>query len=127
MHLNLGLQLPCWHGISACAAHLQHLPICQGEASIGCCWKHTSAAASLLDCVPPTHHVLAAHALQRVQFKQVFPDASANAIDLLARMLQFDPRKRITVEEALQHPYLAQLHDPAAEPAAPREDLQAPA
>ena len=59
--------------------------------------------------------------LQRVQFKQVFPDASSQAIDLLARMLQFDPRKRITVEEALQHPYLAQLHDPSAEPAAPRE------
>ena len=59
--------------------------------------------------------------LQRVQFKQVFPDANPHAIDLLARMLQFDPRKRITVEEALQHPYLTQLHDPSAEPAAPRE------
>ena len=37
----------------------------------------------------------------------------------MERMLQFDPRKRITVEEALQHPYLAQLHDPASEPSAP--------
>lgn len=34
-------------------------------------------------------------------------------------MLQFDPRKRITVEQALKHPYLASLHDPGAEPAAP--------
>lgn len=39
----------------------------------------------------------------------------------MERMLQFDPRKRITVEEALQHPYLAQLHDPASEPSAPSE------
>lgn len=31
-------------------------------------------------------------------------------------MLRFDPDKRITVEEALEHPYLAQLHDPSDEP-----------
>ncbi len=49
----------------------------------------------------------------------MFPDASALAIDLLERMLQFHPAKRITVEDALAHPYLAQLHDPAAEPSAP--------
>jgi mitogen-activated protein kinase 1/3 len=32
-------------------------------------------------------------------------------------MLQFDPKKRITVEQALEHPYLAALHDPMVEPA----------
>lgn len=37
------------------------------------------------------------------------------AIDLLERMLVFDPSKRITVEEALAHPYLATLHDPNEE------------
>lgn len=57
--------------------------------------------------------------LQRVNFKAMYPDASPKSIDLMERMLQFDPRKRITVEEALQHPYLAQLHDPASEPSAP--------
>ncbi len=34
-------------------------------------------------------------------------------------MLEFDPRRRISVEDALQHPWLSQLHDPAAEPSAP--------
>jgi mitogen-activated protein kinase 1/3 len=34
-------------------------------------------------------------------------------------MLQFDPRQRISVEEALAHPWLAQLHDEASEPSAP--------
>jgi hypothetical protein len=34
-------------------------------------------------------------------------------------VLQFDPRRRITVEQALKHPWLAQLHDEAAEPSAP--------
>lgn len=38
-------------------------------------------------------------------------------------MLQFDPRKRIDVQTALKHPWLAQLHDEAAEPAAPGGQL----
>ena len=33
-------------------------------------------------------------------------------------MLTFSPQKRITVEQALQHPYLAVLHDPSDEPVA---------
>jgi mitogen-activated protein kinase 1/3 len=32
-------------------------------------------------------------------------------------MLEFNPKKRITVEQALEHPYLANLHDPSVEPA----------
>ena len=32
-------------------------------------------------------------------------------------MLEFHPERRITVEEALAHPYLASLHDPTVEPA----------
>ena len=38
------------------------------------------------------------------------------AIDLLKKMLVFDPKKRITVEESLSHPYLAALHCPDDEP-----------
>lgn len=29
-------------------------------------------------------------------------------------MLQFNPAKRITVEEALEHPYMASLHHPVS-------------
>jgi serine/threonine protein kinase len=54
-----------------------------------------------------------------VSFKKKFPEADALAIDLMEKMLQFDPRKRITVQGALKHPWLAQLHDEAAEPGAP--------
>jgi serine/threonine protein kinase len=34
-------------------------------------------------------------------------------------MMEFDPRKRISAIDALAHPWLAQLHDPAVEPSAP--------
>jgi len=47
---------------------------------------------------------------------ELFPEANRQAIDLLGKMLQFDPDKRITVEDALAHPYLAALHCPRDEP-----------
>jgi serine/threonine protein kinase len=40
------------------------------------------------------------------------------ALDLLERLLAFNPVKRITVEEALKHPYLEPYHDPEDEPTA---------
>lgn len=37
--------------------------------------------------------------------------ANPLAIDLLNKLLEFDPAKRITVEQALEHPYLNAYHD----------------
>ncbi|CBK20736.2 uncharacterized protein [Blastocystis hominis] len=42
-------------------------------------------------------------------FRELFPEASENAIDLLSRMLVFDASKRISVDDALCHPFLAAL------------------
>jgi len=52
-------------------------------------------------------------------FHTLFPNANPEALDLLDKMLAFDPSKRITVEEALAHPYLAIWHDPSDEPECP--------
>ena len=38
------------------------------------------------------------------------------ALDLLEKMLVFDPKKRITAAEALAHSYLSPYHDPSDEP-----------
>ena len=53
-----------------------------------------------------------------MDFGKVYPDAEPAAIDLIDQMLAFDPRRRITVEQALSHPYLASLHDVNDEPSA---------
>ncbi|KAK4049098.1 mitogen activated protein kinase [Microbotryomycetes sp. JL221] len=53
---------------------------------------------------------------EKVHFSFVYPEASVEAVDLLERCLTFDPKKRITVEQALTHPYLAAYHDPDDEP-----------
>lgn len=42
-----------------------------------------------------------------------YPNASPEALDLLKRMLVFHPDKRITVDDAMKHPYLATLYDEA--------------
>lgn len=40
------------------------------------------------------------------------------AVDLLERMLVFDPKKRVSATDALAHEYLAPYHDPTDEPVA---------
>ncbi|KAK9202881.1 hypothetical protein WN943_013134 [Citrus x changshan-huyou] len=57
---------------------------------------------------------------RKQQFATRFPNKSSGAVDLLEKMLVFDPNKRITVEEALRHPYLQSLHDLNDEPVCPR-------
>ncbi|KZT30526.1 Pkinase-domain-containing protein [Neolentinus lepideus HHB14362 ss-1] len=53
---------------------------------------------------------------KRRAFTTLFPKASTDAIDFLQKTLTFDPKKRITVDQALQHPYLAAYRDPGDEP-----------
>lgn len=44
-------------------------------------------------------------------FNKLFPTASPEALDLIEKMLKFDPKDRITAEEALKHPYLKDYHE----------------
>lgn len=55
-------------------------------------------------------------------FREVFIGANPLAIDLMEKMLDLDSETRITAEQALAHPYLAQYADPSDEPTAPPFD-----
>ena len=54
--------------------------------------------------------------MDKKDFRSVFEGANPVAIDLLEKMLEIDPDRRITAEQTLAHPYLAQYADPTDEP-----------
>ncbi|PKI70011.1 hypothetical protein CRG98_009614 [Punica granatum] len=47
-----------------------------------------------------------------IPLSSLFPLADPLELDLLEKMLVFDPRKRITAAEALKHPYPEDIYDP---------------
>ncbi|KAF4316101.1 hypothetical protein BBO99_00005373 [Phytophthora kernoviae] len=55
----------------------------------------------------------------KVPLSSVYPRATPQCLDLLEKMLVFDPRKRITIQEALAHPYLSLVRDRAVEKTCP--------
>ncbi|KAG0218994.1 kinase-like domain-containing protein [Mortierella sp. GBAus27b] len=54
--------------------------------------------------------------MPKIPFSQLYPRATPLALDLLEKLLDFDPASRITVEQALGHPYLAAYHEEDDEP-----------
>jgi serine/threonine protein kinase len=59
-------------------------------------------AARMLESLPPT---------QSPRLQDIFPHACDEALDLLRQCLQFNPFKRITTKQALNHPYVAAFHN----------------
>jgi serine/threonine protein kinase len=53
-----------------------------------------------------------------VPLDRQFPRAPSVAIDLLSKLLEIHPRKRINVVDALDHPFFASLHNDQDEPVA---------
>ncbi|XP_016352367.1 extracellular signal-regulated kinase 2-like [Sinocyclocheilus anshuiensis] len=78
---------------------------------------------------PSTEDVLAirseygASVIQRMLLRRQVPldeilpaSVRPDALDLVQRLLVFNPDKRLSAEEALQHPYVSKFHNPAREP-----------
>jgi mitogen-activated protein kinase 15 len=63
-------------------------------------------AGTMLESLPDT---------EPRSLQALYPNASEEAIDLLQKLLMFNPDKRITAEEALAHPYVGQFHNPEEE------------
>jgi serine/threonine protein kinase len=49
-------------------------------------------------------------------FSSLFKKSNPVALDLLSKMLVFNPKKRYTVEQCISHPYFEGLHNPEEEP-----------
>lgn len=69
-------------------------------------------AQTMLESLPPS---------KSRRLRDVFPTASDDALDLLKQLLQFNPNKRLTAEQALRHAYVAQFHNTDDEPICTRK------
>ena len=63
-------------------------------------------AQTMLESLPPT---------KAKKMRDMFPTASDDALDLMKSLLQFNPGKILTAEQALKHPYVTQFHNPDEE------------
>lgn len=66
----------------------------------------SNLAATMLESMP---------AVKTKSMKNMFANAPPAALDLLAKLLTFNPDKRITVEDALEHQYVSFFHRPEEE------------
>lgn len=60
-------------------------------------------ARKILSAMPPR---------PRRPLAEVLPDADLQGLDLLEKILEFDPAKRLSARAAMEHPYFAELHEP---------------
>lgn len=49
--------------------------------------------------------------VEGVRFEELFAGAEAEAVDLMKGLLQFDPKKRLTADEALRHAYVREFYE----------------
>ncbi|ELU10754.1 hypothetical protein CAPTEDRAFT_1572 [Capitella teleta] len=51
----------------------------------------------------------------RKELNDLLGDAPADAVDLIRKLLHFNPDKRLTADQTLRHPYVRRFHNPADE------------
>ncbi|GAB1599419.1 extracellular signal-regulated kinase 2-like [Argonauta hians] len=52
---------------------------------------------------------------EKKSLREMLKNVPPEAVDLVLKLLHFNPDKRITVEDSLHHPYVARFHDPSEE------------
>jgi len=80
------------------------------------CGTPTPETLSKITSEEARNYIRSLPKMEKKNFHEVFKGANPLAIDLLEKMLELDADKRITAEEVLAHPYLAQYADPSDEP-----------
>lgn len=59
---------------------------------------------------------------KRINLRDVLPGACNDAVDIIEKLLQFDPTKRMSADEGLAHPYVKEFRDSLSEATATQVD-----
>jgi serine/threonine protein kinase len=106
---------PFWYAIFGIALRVRCVAL--GEA-VGCSVLLGACAVVVAPLNPPLPPNTRTQVIQHMSRSS--NATHSQALDLLERMLVFNPQCRITVDQALAHPYLASLHDVSDEPTCPQ-------
>lgn len=49
---------------------------------------------------------------KRISFREALPNAPQAAIELIEKLMTYDPAERLSAKEVLRHPFLKDLYDP---------------
>lgn len=64
-------------------------------------------ASAMLQVLPPN--------IKQKSLRELLPRASEDALDLMSKLMRFNPNQRLSAEEALKHPYVIQFSTPEEE------------
>jgi mitogen-activated protein kinase 1/3 len=79
-----------------------------GSPSLNDVWQITNVSArTFLDSLPRC---------AKKDFRKVFDGCNSLAVDFVERMLTWNPETRVSVDDALAHPFMSRLHDLFGEP-----------
>jgi serine/threonine protein kinase len=63
-----------------------------------------------MDNPKAVEHVLSLGVIPKASLKKLFPNTCSAGVDLLTSMLEFNPSKRISIKNALSHPFFSEFH-----------------
>jgi serine/threonine protein kinase len=124
LNTNYGVSIDLWSTGCILAELLLRKPLFAGrdylhQLHLVVCHLGTPDAASMADMSDDSRRYVGT--MKKVAPPDValsFPGAPPLAVDLISKLVVFDPAKRLDAAGALAHPYLAKLHSDADEPSA---------